>query len=322
MREIVKRLNFFVIAIIVLVLLVPFLAFQTYHVLLQAPAKSGEAQIFVVKPGDPVQTIAKNLEEKKLIKNSLAFRLLISRMGIGKSIEAGDFRISPAMSAQEVATILTHGAIDVWVTIPEGYRNEQIAETLNSRLGIDKDEFIKKAQEGYMFPDTYLIPTDSSVGRIVLIMRQNFDTRVGDKLKNASSKYSPEELLTLASIVERESRTDEERPQIAGVLINRLNIGMALQADATVQYVLGKNTSQSTWWPTVEKSDYKTKSPYNTYAQAGLPPGPIANPGLASINAVANPTKSDYLYYLHDSKGQVYFAKTLEEHNANIAKHL
>lgn len=322
MGEGLKKLNAFVVIAAVAILAIPLIALRIYHHLLTPVSTSGSSVIFVINPGESVSKIASDLQQKKLVRSPFAFKLLVARLGVAKKIEAGDFRLSPTMSSQEIALTLTHGALDVWVTIPEGFRSEEIGERLQKSLGINPEDFGKAAEEGYMFPDTYLIPKESSADDVAKIMKKNFQNKVDDKLKSASSsKLSDKELLILASIVEREARSEGERPVVASVLLNRLNIGMALQADATVQYTLGKSKNDK-WWPPVGQEDYKVKSKFNTYLSAGLPPSPICNPGLASISAVASPANTDYLYYLHDKDGHVHFAKTLDEHNANIAKYL
>jgi UPF0755 protein len=176
-----------------------------------------------------------------------------------------------------------------------------------------------------MFPDTYLIPRDASAQTIAERLRQTFSEKVSENLLNKGKEFNltPEELIILASLVERESRASQERGIIAGILLNRLDIGMALQVDATVQFAKGYQASQNTWWPQVTREDYRlVKSAYNTYLAVGLPPAPIASPGLESIMAAAGPESTNYLYYLHDAEGKIHYAETAEDHEKNIEEFL
>lgn len=322
------------LVIILIVLITTPIGLNQYFQYLTRPASASETyQIFVVTPGQPLTTIAQNLEKSVLIKNAFAFRLLVAQMGIGKNIQAGDFRLSPHLSSREIAEELTHGAIDVWVTIPEGFRVEEIAETVEAKLKtpqndkyqFDKKEFTALAKEGYMFPDTYLLPKDITAADLAKRLQTTFEQKVNSQLldEGAKNNLDPEEVITLASLIEREAKSGQERPIIAGALINRLNAGIALQVDATVQYAKGYDLAKNSWWPPVTQEDYQTvKSRYNTYLYVGLPRGPIANPGLEAIRAAATPADTDFLYYLHDAKGQVHFAKTIDEHTQNIQKYL
>lgn len=329
----VNRKVFIFALLFILLIITPVVLNTYYNFQLKPVSLSTDSKIFVVSPNTPVVAIAQNLKEENLIKNAFTFRLLVSQMGIGKTIQAGDFRLSPSMSSREIARQLTHGAIDVWITLPEGLRVEEQAEIIEKILNFasndvykfDKNQYIDIAEEGYMFPDTYLIPKDATANQISQTLRQTFDQKVGGvTLENSTvSTLTTEELITLASLVEREAKTSQEKQIIAGILINRLNGGIALQVDATVQYAKGYDTQKKTWWPQITTADYKSvKSPYNTYLNSVLPPAPIANPGLDSIQAAASPTQTDYLYYLHDSEGNVHYAETIEEHNQNIQNYL
>lgn len=282
-------------------------------------------KIFVVRRGDGVKSIAARLAADGLIRSPTGFYLLVKIMGLERSLQAGDYRLNAGMDAGAIAKELTHGTLDAWVTVLEGWRTEEVAGKLSKDLDIPESEFIKVAREGYMFPDTYLFPKDATVGAIARLFFSTFDAKVDEKLRADAKKtgLTFDEMLTLASIVEREGRTEEDRPMIAGILLNRLKADWPLQADATLQYALGYQAREKTWWKKELTDEDKTvKSPYNTYLSIGLPPGPIANPGLASMKAVIYSRKSDYWYYLHDPQGGVHYARTLEEHNRNSAQYL
>jgi len=282
-------------------------------------------KIFVIRRGESVREIARRLKRDGLIRNQIVFFLLIKKLGIDQNLQAGDFRLSPAMDATTIAKTLTLGSFDVWITILEGWRNEEIALKLASELSLPEAEFLKYAQEGYMFPDTYLIPKEATAPAIVKILRENFDKKFSQDLKKEAERkgLTPKEVVILASIIEKEARGEEDRDIIAGILLKRLKNNWPLQADATLQYILGYQAAEHSWWKkNLTEEDKKIKSPYNTYLNLGLPPAPISNPGLASIKAVIYPEESDYWYYLHDQEGKAHFAKTIEEHEENINKFL
>lgn len=327
-----KRLFVFAILFVILII-TPVILNTIYNYQLKPVATdNNENQIFIIQPGTPVVTIAKNLGNEGLIKNVLAFRLLIAQLGIGKNIQAGDFRLNSSMSSRSIAQQLTHGAIDIWITFPEGLRLEEQAEILDEKLNFsggdknvfNKDEYIGRATEGFMFPDTYLIPRDATASEVVQILRDNFDQKVGSNIfSNArQNNLTESQLIILASIIEREAKGAVEKPIIAGILLNRINNGIALQVDATVQYGKGYDSSNNVWWSQITRDDYKqVKSPFNTYLISGLPPGPISSPGLDSIFAAANPESSNYYFYLHDLDGNIHYAETSEGHNENFRKY-
>ena len=287
---------------------------------------SKESKIFVIRPGDALSSIANNLADQKLIRNKVVFYLVVKRFGIERKIQAGDFRLSPSMNLDQIATALTHGTLDVWLTIIEGLRKEEVAQIVSQSLNIPEIEFLKYAKEGYLFPDTYLVPKDATAIAVIVIFNDNFNRRFTDELKEKAEDkgLSQEEVVTLASLVEREARFSEDRQKVASVLLKRLKIGMKLDIDATVQYVIGYQPEDKSWWKReLTLDDLAVASPYNTYKNAGIPPGPIANPGLASLVAVldAEPN-TPYLYYISDKSGHLHFASTLEEHNENIRRYL
>ena len=290
-------------------------------------AKDQAAKIFVIQPGASVSTIARNLENEKLIRSRLAFYVLVKMTGLEKKIQYGDFRLTRQMSAYEIAQELTHGTLDVWVTIIEGMRTEEIARILSRELDVPESIFIAVAseKEGYLFPDTYLIPKGVSAEQVVAILEQNFNNKVDNQIRANLTKVglSLSEGIILASLLEREAQSYADKQIVAGILLNRLEIDMALQIDASVQYALGYIAKEKSWWKqTLTLADLKIDSPYNTYLYPGLPPGPIANPGLESILAVVNAKSSDYIFYLTDNEGKMHYSQTLEEHNQKVAKYL
>lgn len=299
--------------------------------LLAAPQpKEAQTKVFVISPGEAAPSVVGRLEKEGLIKSSWAFNLFLKNSGMAEKIQAGDFKLSPSMDAEEVLSGLTEGRVDKWVTLLEGWRVEEMAGKLNDELGTPNEEFMKAAKEGYMFPDTYLFNPDVAASDIVLTMKSNFNRKYDDELQNKIKKLglTPSEGVILASIVEREGRSDEVRRMIASILIKRLNIGMGLNADATIQYALVKKgtlapPSEGWWKRHLTKDDLKVDSPYNTYLHRGLPPTPISNPSLSSLQAVAGADPSTpYLYYYHDSQGRSHYGKTLDEHNENVANYL
>lgn len=275
----------------------------------------GEAgpTVVVVIRGAAIDTIGRQLQQAGLIKSVAAFKLMVMKLGVSKSIQAGDFRLDGKMSLAEIVTGLTHGSLDVWVTLPEGWRREQMAQKLAEELiGFDEPEFLTATTnlEGYLFPDTYLVPREATAGAVVRLLTETFYKKVGVVNKDT---------VILASIVEREAVGSEDRQLVADILTKRLKVGMGLNADATLQYALGKPDN---WWPVPTASDKLVNSAYNTYKYKGLPPAPIANPGLAVITAARDAQDTPYVYYLHDAEGKIHPAKTLKEHQVNIVQYL
>ncbi len=280
---------------------------------------------FVIAKGVGVSEIAKKLAEENLIKSQFAFKVYISQNNLASKLQAGSFKLSSSMSITEIVKNLQSGSEDLWITLIEGWRVEEMADELSAKLKLPSAKFISAAKEGYMFPDTYLFPKQASVDYIVSTLRKTFDNKYDSDLRKKirSKGLTDAQGVILASIVEREARSDKVRTEVAGILLKRLKIGMALDVDSTVQYALGYQPDEKSWWKrNLSSDDLKIDSPYNTYLHSGLPPTPICNPSLSSLQAVANADSgTSYLYYYHDSKGNSYYAKTLEEHNANVANH-
>ncbi|HLD01826.1 MAG TPA: endolytic transglycosylase MltG [Patescibacteria group bacterium] len=290
--------------------------------LLPVDPQNKTERMFVVTKGAGVKQIAIDLKEKNLIKSPFLFYLLVKQLGIEKKIQAGDFIFSSSMSSEEIAKRLTHASLDVWVTIPEGKRAEEVTDILKGSIPTYDESWREELvnHEGYLFPDSYLIPKDASVDQIITQLRGNFDAKYST-IPSFNTNYTQEQIVTLASLIEREAITTEEKPIIASILYNRLAAGMSLQVDATIQYAKGKRLFSDQWWEPVTIAEYKSvSSPYNTYLHSGIPPGPIANPGLEALKAAANPADTEYVYYLHDKNRTIRYARTLEEHNENIRR--
>lgn len=291
-----------------------------------SPVSSDKAtKIIVIERGESFSKVTDDLRKQKLIKSAWAFNIYAKQTNLGSKIQTGTFRLSPSMSSKQILETISSQPIENWVTLLEGWRIEEMAQKLNDDLGIKKTDFLKMAKEGYMFPDTYLFSKDYTPEQIVKKMRDNFDQKYSDNLRSKirSLGLTDAQGVILASIVEREARSDEARRMVASILLKRFNIGMGLNVDSTIQYALGYQASEKSWWKrNLSLNDLKIDSSYNTYIHAGLPPGPICNPGLSSLTAVANADPSTpYLYYYHDSKGVSHYAKTLEEHNQNVANY-
>ena len=287
-------------------------------------------KIFVIAKGENTQDIIDKLKNKGLIKNSFVFKIILKKEAIEGKIQAGDFHLSPSMNNREIAQELMHGSIDTWVTVPEGLRNEEIYGIF-LKEGFDFDYFdwaeSTKNKEGFLFPDTYLIPKQASPSSVIKIMNDNFNT------KSASLPRVPDKSeVILASLIERETKTDKDRPIVAGIMLKRLENSWPLEIDATAQYALASQncrpgslenkTIAKCWWKQVVPADLKIDSPYNTYQNQGLPPAPICNPGIESIKAVETPKQSDYWFYISDKQGNMHYSETLEEHETNIEKYL
>lgn len=272
--------------------------------------------------------IGVRLRRHGIIRSARAFSLMARLLGESRNLKAGDYRLSPHMSLAQIVSIIARGeSVSIWVTIPEGYTINQVAERLEELGLVSKRRFILLAQtggksfhipglklpsnlEGYLFPDTYKFSRRANERQIIETMLANFAWKVAKPLKRefAESTLPMPQVITLASLVEREAKKPEERPLIAGVLLNRLRLGMPLQCDASVQYALGTHKAR------LSIEDTKVDSPYNTYQHKGLPPGPICNPGLACIKAVLNPAPTRYLYYVAKPDGSHVFSTTFEEH--------
>ncbi len=285
--------------------------------------------------GRSASEIGRELYDKGLIRNPLAFKFYVQLTDKSDQIQAGEFRLSPSYSLEKIVDTLSGPPLELWVTVPEGLRREEVVEKFIAGLekqGPDmidfRKEFLQESvdMEGYLFPDTYLFPRDVSASKVVSTLRNTFDKKMQEIGNNYPNGYSLDNIVTLASLIEREAITDEERPVVAGILYNRLINDWPLQIDAAVQYAIAsancKGKVECSWWPkNLTQEDLEIDSPYNTYKYSGIPPAPISSPGLESLKAAADPESSDYFFYIH-ADGKIYYAKTLSEHNANVRKYL
>lgn len=295
-------------------------------------ASEGKMEI-TIKSGESVQEIGQNLQDAGVM-NSLLFVAYVRFSNLTAKIQAGKYEIPLTLTPIQVVNLLQHGTFDIRLTFFEGWRKEQYLGYALEILAVDDEEFTSqfntatKDLEGYLFPDTYFVPINLSAENLVAILRDNFSTKYSQvKAAAATSGLTQKQIVTIASLVERETADDsdsqEEMRTIAGIIVKRLKIGMLLQVDATLQYILGYQEDSGKWW-TMDTAKIvaakKVDSPYNTYKYLGLPSGPITNPGLDSLSATANYVKNTpFLYYLHCNDGQVRYAKTLGEHIANQA---
>lgn len=277
---------------------------------LQPADKSNKEKFpFVISPGEKTAQIAQKLEDQGFIKNKYVFMLCVYK---NKSlIKAGKFNLSPSLDTQTIINeLVTGGSNDYWFKIIDGQRVEEL------ELAFPKEK------EGYLFPDSYLIPEYYKLDQILELIDKNFDKKFAQAKEGSNTKLSDQEVIILASLLEREGKTLEDKKIIAGILLNRLDIGMGLQVDATIQYIRDTKNKPQKYWAKLTKDDMSIDSPYNTYKYRGLTPTPICSPGYNSIYAVFHPTQTDYMYYITGKDGQMYYAKTLDEHNLNISKYL
>ncbi|WXR61888.1 endolytic transglycosylase MltG [Peptostreptococcaceae bacterium AGR-M142] len=318
-----------------------FLLFNYYNNSLKPIDENDLAEYLIdIKMGSSFNEAARELEQKDVIKNAFTFKIFAKNEKL-MDIKAGKYRLYRSMDVKEILNILNEGKVYIKqkkVTIPEGYNLKQIAKKLSESNIVDEDEFIKKANdissfnkdykflnekninslEGFLFPDTYEFPLEEDEEIIIKIMLNRFNNVFKEEYYQVlkERKISINELVTMASIVEREAKKDEERPLISAVFYNRLDINMKLQSCATVQYLLPEIK------PRLLNKDLEIESPYNTYKYKGLPPGPISCPGEKSINAALYPSDVDYLFFVAKKDGSHTFTKTLRAHNNAKRKNL
>jgi UPF0755 protein len=291
-----------------------------------APGAFPKDSIVTVEKGQTLIGIADSLSTASAIRSRFVFRSLATLFGGSRGLKAGDYYLESPQTSLRLAWRLTHARYElkeVRVTIPEGSNTAEIAEILKKEKKLthfDAMEFVRLASphEGYLFPDTYQLLPNVTAQDVLGILLSNFDRRLAEVAPEmAAFNRSREDVIKMASIVEEEARTDETRRTIAGILWKRLDIGMPLQVDAAFAFVNGKRKSSE-----LTLEDLAIDSPYNTYTHKGLPPTPISNPGLDSIRAAVQPVATKYFFYLSDDDGNMHYAVTNAEHEANKARYL
>ncbi len=326
-----------------------FLFFWT-GVFMPADKTQKEQALFHIEKGEDTKQIAIHMRDKGYMRFVTPFRLFAMITNTGRKLQAGDYLLSRSMTPFRIMQKFEKGdAVKETITIVEGWNLRDIAQELSRKIkinlenvyavtgraaaadkgNISNDDITQKfpaladkpqnaSLEGYLFPDTYEIQPSETPRKIVEKMLENFSRKFSKEFREetARQKKTVFEIIVMASLLEKEVKTYGDKQIVAGILYKRLEIGMPLQVDATVNYITDKNV------PAVSKEDTKIDSPYNTYKYRGLPQGPIANPGIESIQAALYPSKSPYLYYLSTPEGKTIFSKTLEEHNRAKAKYL
>lgn len=335
--------------IFILILLASISAAWTYKVTYISQSGSSEIKEITINQGQSLSQIVDALDQADILNNKLVFKAYLMWTDQDQKIKAGTYKVAGNLSVKELATVLVGGEsqISIDITIPEGWNLRDIAAELK-RQGIIKSEeelyqatgfpastenskytalkddyqFLSSVPqgnslEGFLFPDTYRFFKNATLEDVLRKIFNNFENKFEDKIQSELSGGSLNlyEAVTLASIIAKEGKTFEDKKMIAGVFLNRLNVGMALQSDPTVNYVTLKVTDN----PTLD--DIKVNSLYNTYKHAGLPPGPIANPGLEDILAVLNPIKHNYFFFINTQEGKLIYSRNFEEHKLNREKY-
>ena len=283
---------------------------------------SATHKVVNIPSGTNAKEIVDVLEKNEIIrKNNYTFRILIKLMKLEDQLKYGEYNLSPSMNMLQILDKLVKGEVITYkITIPEGYTCTQIAEILDKKEVTEKEDFLKlvkdseKITEGYLFPDTYEVPKKYGADNMVKVMLSNFNQiAIENKFADRAEEigFSLDEIIILASIIEKEAKFSEEKSKVSSVFHNRLKKGMKLQSCATIQYILEKPKER------LDENDLKIDSPYNTYLYKGLPPGPICNPGLDSIIAALEPEEEDYLYFVLGENGRHIFSKTYQEHLRN-----
>ncbi len=285
-------------------------------------SENGEIEIFKVQQGQGLAQIAENLEKAELIRSKYWFILYVSYKGWAAQMQAGEYQLASWMGIPEISRKIVKGEVrpdQVRITIPEGSTLKQIDNLLAEKKLIQAGELSQKKElEGYLFPDTYIFQRNEKLSEMIARMMGNFEAKLDAELTLAIQKQGKtvEQIITMASIIEKEVPSYYEKRIVSGIFWQRINDNYPLQSCATLAYALGENKR------IYSISDTKIDSPYNTYQYIGLPPGPINNPGLASIKAAVYPIWTDYYFFMSTPSGQTIFSRTAQEHEANKNRYI
>lgn len=297
------------------------LAVTWFCVLLVMPSKNTETVTLAIKKGDGSEQISTQLKTAGLIKSKLVFKAYLFINNKIDKVQVGEYFFQQT-NIPKIVSAITQAKDkrqEISITLVEGWTNNDMAAYLEEKGLSIKEEFLELAQkkEGYLFPDTYRVFIDGSAKDLTDKMLANFDSHVTEEMRQAykNKGLSLNEAVVLASIVEKEAKLKSDKKIVAGIFLHRLQLGMKLESDATVNYITQKNTTRPSY------SDVAVDSLYNTYKYSGLPPGPICNPGLDSLQAVAQPEETDYLYFLNTPNNKLVYSVTGEEHIANKNKY-
>jgi len=305
------------------VAVVAFVVFLSGYTVAFSPPKNFSDSIVIISKGTSVSRVAQQLSDAHVVSHPTILRYMLRAFGESGSVQSGAYHFKKPENIFVVIRRIVTGAYDlnpVRITFTEGMTVRDIATRITETLpSISAKDFMALASpyEGYLFPDTYFFSLSSDANSIITVMRANFDKKIKTISSDVdASGHSLSDIVTLASIIEKEVRTPENKRIVAGILWSRLAIGMPLQVDAVFGYIFKRDTYSPSF------ADLKVDSPYNTYTHKGLPPGPISNPGIESIKAVLHPTKTDYLYYLTGKDTLMHYATTFAGHQINRKKYL
>jgi len=333
-----KKLTILIIIIAAICLVSIFWYFST----ISSSVEITQPKIFTIQKGQGVNQISQNLFQEKLIKSKFAFETYLYLKKLENIIKAGDYQFTENINTRQLVQKLIQGTTmdEDTITIIEGWTNLQIADYLEQKNIAAKKVFIEKSNcgcgvkvaefeflhskpndaslEGFLFPDTYRVFKDATEVEIINKMLNNFDQKITPKMRQDIADQDKDvfEIVTMASIIEKEARALADKKQVSDIFWKRIEADMGLESCATINYITGKSDPAAAW------ADLEVESPYNTYKYKGLPPGPICNPGLDSIIAAIYPSKTDYWYFLNSTDGTTHFARNFEEHKNNKWKYL
>jgi UPF0755 protein len=325
MRKVLKLVPVFAALAVFLLL------FFLYSFLNGPVAGNIDSSFFSIAHGESISSIANRLEDEKLVRSKVFFKALVRFTNSSRYIKAGVYDINGGMRSADILRVIRMGIVAMEkFTIPEGLYIRQVARLLAENGIVGEEEFIRACSdrrildrfdipfdtaEGFIFPDTYIVAKDLSAEQIVEVSIERFFAALKEVPFSGYSKEELKRIVIVASLVEKEAKLDEERALVAAVFYNRLKNGKRLEACSTIQYILGKSKERLLY------SDLKIRSPYNTYLNGGLPPGPIASPGLSSLRAAVYPAEVDYLFFVSKRDGSHHFSTTYEEHLKAIERY-